>query len=72
MINISSIFILLLGISLVKNNYITIGELFLIYILFGYFMNIVKTFLEKVPSLNYAYKNINKINSILKYTSEKE
>lgn len=33
LINISSIFILLLGISLVKNNYITIGELFLIYIL---------------------------------------
>lgn len=72
LINISSIFILLLGISLVKNNYITIGELFLIYILFGYFMNIVKTFLEKVPSLNYAYKNINKINSILKYTNEKK
>ena len=72
LINISSIFVLLLGISLVKNNYITIGELFLIYILFGYFMNIVKTFLEKVPSLNYAYKNINKINSILKYTNEKK
>lgn len=72
LLNISSIFVLLLGISLVKNNYITIGELFLIYILFGYFMNIVKTFLEKVPSLNYAYKNINKINSILKYTNEKK
>lgn len=70
LLEIGNILILYIGISLSNNNIITIGEVMLLYVLYSYLVTTVKEYLSKLPVVKYGLKNIEKVNSFLKYKED--
>lgn len=70
LLDISNLIVLYIGVSLVNKGVISIGETLLIFMLYTYFISIFNSILDKVPEINYALKNIKKVNSILKHKTQ--
>lgn len=48
------------------NETFTIGKVILVYMLYSNYISAIKVFIDKLPDINYAYKNIEKVNGLLK------
>lgn len=68
---ISNVIVLFISLLLYSKNIITLGEVMLVFMLFSYFISILNSITDKVPEISYAYKNIKKVNSVLKYQNKK-
>ena len=64
-LEISTLVILVLGIANM-NEAFTIGKVILVYMLYSNYVSAIKVFIDKLPDINYAYKNIEKVNGLLK------
>ena len=72
LLELGNILILYIGIIKLNNNILTIGQVMLSYVLYNYLISILKDILNKVPDIKYGLKNIEKINTFLKYEETKE
>ena len=70
LLEVGNILVLYIGISLSNKNIITIGEVMLLYVLYSYLVTTVKEYLSKLPVVKYGLRNIEKINSFLKYKED--
>lgn len=59
------IILLTYGVLMINDNLFTIGDLMLVYMVISYFLNIIRTLLDKEIDISYTLKNINKVNSLL-------
>ena len=64
-LEISTLVILVLGIASMNETF-TIGKVILVYMLYSNYISAIKVFIDKLPDINYAYKNIEKVNGLLK------
>ncbi len=64
-LEISTLVILVLGIANMNETF-TIGKVILVYMLYSNYVSAIKVFIDKLPDINYAYKNIEKVNGLLK------
>lgn len=64
-LEISTLVILVLGIANMNETF-TIGKVILVYMLYSNYISAIKVFIDKLPDINYAYKNIEKVNGLLK------
>ena len=64
------IVILTLGVLMVFDNYFTIGDLILVYMVISYFLNVIRSLLDKEIDISYTLKNLDKVNSLLLETKD--